>query len=167
MNALARSEKVAVLLIAHGSRHALANEDLHQVAAGLIERGDYPIVEASFLELAEPDILTGGDRCVAGGASLVLMIPYFLSAGVHLIRDLTAARDELAARHPGVGFRLGTALGPHPLLEELVALRAREAHSEENVPRYAPSDQMARRYAPMDQAAANPEPVEEHPIKPD
>ena len=39
-------------------------------------------------------------------ASRVLMIPYFLSAGVHLVRDLTAARDELAAAHPGVAFVL-------------------------------------------------------------
>ena len=57
----------------------------------------------------------GGDR--------VLMVPYFLSAGVHLLRDLTAARDELARRHPGVEFRLGPPLGPHPLLDELVAER--------------------------------------------
>lgn len=149
MNASARLENVAVLLIAHGSRHAPANADLHRVAARLRDRGDYPIVEASFLELAEPDIRAGGDRCVAGGASLVLMIPYFLSAGVHLIRDLTAAREELATRHPGVVFRLGSAMGPHPLLEELVAQRVREAHSEEGTPQYAPAAEMATHYAPM------------------
>jgi sirohydrochlorin ferrochelatase len=54
------------------------------------------------------------------------MIPYFLSAGIHLTRDLAAARDELAQRHPGVEFRLGAPLGPHPLLDQLVATRIRE-----------------------------------------
>jgi sirohydrochlorin ferrochelatase len=56
----------------------------------------------------------------------VLVIPYFLSAGVHLRRDLARARDELACRHPQVEFRLGPPLGPHPLLDLLVATRIRE-----------------------------------------
>lgn len=120
------NDKVAVLLIAHGSRQASANNDLHDLAAALRNGGAYPIVESCFLELAEPDIATGGDRCFAQGATRVLMIPYFLSAGVHLNRDLTAARDELSARHPGVEFLLGQPLGPHPLLEELVNRRITE-----------------------------------------
>jgi sirohydrochlorin ferrochelatase len=117
----------AVLLIAHGSRHAPANDDLHQLVARLMEEGAYPIIEAAFLELAEPDIPAGADRCVARGAQRVLMVPYFLSAGVHLLRDLAVARDELARRHPAVEFRLGPPLGPHPLLERLVRERIRQA----------------------------------------
>ncbi len=126
----AENRPTAVLLIAHGSRHAAANDDLFELAERFAGRGDYPIVEASFLELADPDIPCAGDRCVARGAKRVLMVPYFLSAGVHLIRDLTAARDALRDRHPGVEFRLGPALGPHALLEELVSLRIRQVASD-------------------------------------
>src|SRR4051812_4741130 len=92
----------AVLLIAHGSRHAPANDDLHGLVRRVSAAGEYTIVEAAFLELAEPGIPAAGDRCAARGAARVLMIPYFLSEGVHLIRDLSAARDELIARHPDV-----------------------------------------------------------------
>src|SRR3954452_14508053 len=120
-------DRTAVLLIGHGSRHAPANDDLHALSARFAARGDYPIVEACFLELAEPDIASGGARCVERGAGRVLMVPYFLSAGVHLTRDLAAARDDLAARHPGVEFRLGAALGPDPLLDRLVRERIRGA----------------------------------------
>ncbi|MDR3637897.1 MAG: CbiX/SirB N-terminal domain-containing protein [Isosphaeraceae bacterium] len=116
----------AVLLIAHGSRHAPANDDLHELAARLSARGAYSIVEPSFLELAEPDIIAGGDRCVVRGATRVLMIPYFLSAGVHLRRDLTAARDALGERHPTVTFVLGPALGPDPWLDRLVVERIQQ-----------------------------------------
>src|SRR3954451_9266973 len=115
--------RTAVLLIAHGSRHQPANDDLHAMAARFAARGDYPIVEPCFLELAEPDIAAGGARCVDRGADRVLMVPYFLSAGVHLVRDLAAARDALRRRHPRVEFRLGPALGPHPLLDELISER--------------------------------------------
>jgi sirohydrochlorin ferrochelatase len=119
-------DRTAILLIAHGSRQQSANKDLHELAARLSAQGTYPIVEPSFLELAEPELKVGGDRCVKLGATRVLMIPYFLSDGVHLRRDLTAARDELNRRHPGVEFILGSPLGPHPLLDDLVAARIRE-----------------------------------------
>jgi sirohydrochlorin ferrochelatase len=141
--------ETAVLLIAHGSRHAPANEDLIVMAARLAEADEYSIVEAAFLELAEPDIASGGARCVERGATLVLMIPYFLSSGVHLIRDLTAARDALIARHPSIEFRLGPPLGPDPLLDSLVARRANQLESGERAPRFAPSGEMLERYAPL------------------
>jgi sirohydrochlorin ferrochelatase len=118
--------RTAVQLIAHGSRQQAANDDLHELAGRLTAQGVYPIVEASFLELAQPDIATAGARCVRRGATRVLLIPYFLSAGIHLRRDLTAARDELSRRHPDIEFLLGSPLGPHPLLDHLVAIRVRE-----------------------------------------
>jgi sirohydrochlorin ferrochelatase len=115
-----------VLLIAHGSRQQAANDDLRALVARVEAGRTYPIVEGCFLELADPDLQTGGDNCVARGATRVLMVPYFLSAGVHIERDLTRARDELSQRHPQVEFRLGRPLGPHPLLDDLVAARIRE-----------------------------------------
>ena len=122
--------ETALLLIAHGSRQPEANDDLHHVVEELVRRG-HALVEASFLELAEPDIDEGGARCVARGAGCVVLLPYFLSAGVHVRRDLAAARDRLAARFPGVAFRLAEPLGRHPLLLEVVADRIREAVSDE------------------------------------
>ncbi len=121
------ARSTAVLLIAHGSRHAPANDDLHGVVERISAKGEYPIVEPSFLELAAPSIAEGGEACVRRGAALVLMIPYFLSSGVHILRDLSLARDELAQLHPDVEFRLAPPLGPHPLLDELVAKRIKEA----------------------------------------
>lgn len=119
----------ALLLIAHGSRHEDANADLHHAAAELLRRGDYLIVVASFLELAQPSIEEGGAACVDKGAERVILLPYFLSAGVHVRRDLTEARSHLAARFPTVEFRLAEPLGRHPLLLDVVAERARQALS--------------------------------------
>jgi sirohydrochlorin ferrochelatase len=57
----------------------------------------------------------------------VVLLPYFLSAGVHVRRDLADARARLAARFPAVDFRLAEPLGRHPLLLDVVADRARSA----------------------------------------
>jgi sirohydrochlorin ferrochelatase len=120
-------DQTALLLIAHGSRQAEANADLSRLAEELRRAGRFAHVEPAYLELAEPDIDAGAANCVEHNVNRVILLPYFLSAGVHVRRDLTAARDRLAARFPAVNFLLAEPLGPHPLLAEVVLQRASEA----------------------------------------
>lgn len=117
----------ALLLIAHGSRRAEANADLEFVAAEMRRRGRFDFVQCSYLELAEPDIHTGGTKCVSTGATNVILLPYFLSPGRHVTEDLTAARDQLAAEFPHVMFKLAAPLAGHPSLLDAVADRASSA----------------------------------------
>lgn len=117
----------ALLLIAHGSRRPAANADLDSLAEAIRGRGLFDHVQAAFLELCEPSIVAGGVRCVEAGAGRVVLLPYFLSAGVHVVDDLTAARNELAAQFTSVEFLLAEPLGRHPLLTEIVLKRAAEA----------------------------------------
>ncbi len=123
-----RIVKTALLLIAHGSRQKEANDDLFHLADRLRER-EWSIVAASFLELAEPSIADGGADCVAQGAECVILVPYFLSAGVHVRRDLSAILERLAEQFPKVAFRLAEPLGRHPLLIEVVVDRVRAVES--------------------------------------
>jgi sirohydrochlorin ferrochelatase len=118
--------QTALLLIAHGSREPEANADLEHVAAGLRRRG-HALVEPSYLELAEPNVAGGAGRCVELGADEVVLVPYFLSAGVHVRRDLVAACERLAERFPNVAFRLAEPLGRHPALLDVIVDRVREA----------------------------------------
>jgi sirohydrochlorin ferrochelatase len=120
----------ALLVIAHGSREAEANGDLYHVVDALRSRGRHVAVEAAFLELAQPDIDQGGARCVELGAKRVILLPYFLSAGVHVRRDLTEARRRLAEQFPQAEFRLAEPLGRHSLLLDILAQRAAEAIAE-------------------------------------
>ena len=121
------SNRTALLLIAHGSRRPEANADLEFVAAELRQRGRYPVVQVSFLELAEPTIDAGGALCVEAGATDVILVPYFLSPGVHVEEDLVEARNRLGERFPRVRFTLAQPLGRHPLLVDVVEQRAKEA----------------------------------------
>lgn len=119
--------RTALLLIAHGSRQDEANADLVYVVEQLAARGDHDYVQAAFLELAEPNITQGAERCVREGAERVILLPYFLSAGVHVQRDLTEACRLLSERYANVQFKLAPALGRHPMLVEVALQRAREA----------------------------------------
>ena len=120
-------DKTALLLIAHGSRQDEANADLVDIVAEMSKAGKYAVVEGAYLELAEPTIEEASARCVAQGAERGVLLPYFLSAGVHVRQHLTAIRRKLTDHHPGVEFHLAEPLGPHPLLLKIVAERARQA----------------------------------------
>ena len=124
----------AVLLIAHGSRRAEANHDLVIVADPLREQTDYEIVVPSYLELAEPSIPDGARQCVDAGADHVLMMPYFLSAGSHVTRDLERFRDEAAVSFSKVTFSLCPPLGLHPLMLEIIKDRMSELDSRSPAP---------------------------------
>ena len=118
---------IAVQLIAHGSRRAEANEELAEIADQLREQSDYPVVIASYLELADPSIPAGARLCVAAGAREVLMLPYFLSSGLHVTEDLQRFRNDAGAEFPDVTFRLCPPLGQHPLIIDILRDRLNES----------------------------------------
>lgn len=125
----ARPERIAVLLIAHGSRRAEANEDLVELARLLRASRRYEWIEASYLELAEPTIPQGCQTCAEHGATCVLMLPYFLSAGRHVTADLERLRADSTVRHPQIDFRLCPPLSRHPLMLEIIWDRLAEGRA--------------------------------------
>jgi sirohydrochlorin ferrochelatase len=110
----------AALLIAHGSRKPEANADLVALAEAVRERGKLEIVEIAYLELASPSIPEGAQACVSRQATRVLMMPYFLSAGSHVVEDLGRFRDQFQTEYPNVEFAVCPPLGLHPLIVDVV-----------------------------------------------
>jgi len=118
--------KTAILLMGHGSRVAEANNVLHAIADMVRQQG-YEIVEVAFREMHAPNIQAGIDACVANGAERVLLYPYFLFAGAHVLEDLPAEMEVARHRHPGLQLLMGQPLGIHPKLGEIVCERIAEA----------------------------------------
>lgn len=116
----------AILLMAHGSRIAEANDAAREIARMVRETTGYEIVEVAFRELHEPDIQQGIDTCVAQGAQRILLIPYFLFVGAHVRHDLPEELEEGMKRHPGVEMVMGPHLGVHRKLAEVVVERIAE-----------------------------------------
>lgn len=118
--------KTAILLMAHGSRIPEANDAAREIAAMVKEMTGYEIVEVSFREQHLPNIQAGIDACVAQGAKQVLLIPYFLFIGAHVQEDLPEEMAEAKRRYPQVEFAMGTHLGVHRKLAEVVVERIAE-----------------------------------------
>ncbi len=101
----------AFLLIAHGSKVDSSNDEVRTLASRLAGEGRFDLVECAFLELAEPSIPQGVQRCIDAGAREVFAVPYFLAAGRHVRRDIPAELQKKRDEHPGVGIHLCDYLG--------------------------------------------------------
>jgi sirohydrochlorin ferrochelatase len=119
--------KTAILMMAHGSRIAEANDAAREVAAMVQQMSGFEIVEVSFRELHEPNIQQGIDACVAKGAGRILLMPYFLFMGAHVQHDLPEEIEMAQKRHPGLVMEMGGHLGVHRKLAEIETERIGEA----------------------------------------
>jgi sirohydrochlorin ferrochelatase len=118
--------KTAILLMAHGSRIAEANDAAREVAKMVQQQTGYEIVEVSFREMHEPSIQQGIDTCVARGAERILLVPYFLFMGAHVQHDLPEEIEAAQQRHPGLQMAMAPHLGVHRKLAEIVVDRIAE-----------------------------------------
>ena len=117
----------AILLVDHGSRRDEANQQLEALAQILRDRIEDTIVEVAHMEIVDPDIATGIDRCVERGARGIVVLPYFLGPGRHTRSDLPQAIEEARGRHAHVEMRLAEPLGIHEKIIELLLERLEQA----------------------------------------
>lgn len=112
----------ALLLIAHGSRREASNEEVRDLAAKLAEstKQHFVGVVPAFLELAEPDIVAGIDRCVEAGATGVTVVPYFLSAGRHVVKDIPEDLEKAGRKYPGLTIVQSDYLGKHEAITDIL-----------------------------------------------
>jgi sirohydrochlorin ferrochelatase len=118
--------KTALLLVGHGSRVPDAAQVLTRVASALKRRHGKCVVEAAFLEITEPDLQTGIDRCVEAGAERILIVPYFLYLGGHVGRDLPDHMGQARSRHPNLDIRIAPHLGYDPRIVAVTSERIRQ-----------------------------------------
>ncbi len=102
----------ALLVIAHGSRSASANDEIRELATQLRETNPaFDLVEHAFLEMAEPNIVQGGKKLVADGADEIVVLPYFLAAGRHVAEDVPAEVALIEQQYPHVKITMASHFG--------------------------------------------------------
>jgi sirohydrochlorin ferrochelatase len=118
--------KTGVVIFAHGSSVPSANEAVRIVAAGVARQGGFELVEAAFLEQGAPDLAEAVSRLARRGASRVLVVPYFLTLGLHLQRDLPRIVAGISRIEPDVEIRVAPPLDGHPAMTMALIDRVRE-----------------------------------------
>ena len=106
----------ALLVIGHGTKDAAGVAQFRELVDRVRAAASYADVEGGFLELSPPPIQDATSRFVAAGHRSVDVVPLVLVAAGHSKGDIPAALRREELRHPGLSFRYGRPLGPHPAL---------------------------------------------------
>jgi len=119
-------EMTGILLFAHGSRVEEANAGVRELAQKVEAAGPYRYVRAAFLELGEPDLPQAVREAKAAGQRRIVIVPYFLTMGLHLRRDLPRLVAAAREASPGIEIEVGQPLEGHPLVPSLILARVQE-----------------------------------------
>jgi sirohydrochlorin cobaltochelatase len=89
----------------------------HRLAADDVD------VDGGFIELSQPTVHEAWGALAARGHTRMAAVPMVLAAAGHAKGDIPAALQREVVRDPATSFVLGRPLGPHPVLQELLAER--------------------------------------------
>ncbi len=120
---MSTTEITAIILLGHGSRVPAAGRHMEKVAEGLKRKYGYSIVEVCYMSRLGPHFPEIFEKCVQNGATSVMVIPYFLHDGLHLVLDIPEMMQEKAELYPHVKVVLGKNLGFDEVLVDLVERR--------------------------------------------
>lgn len=118
--------KTGIVIFGHGSSVPSANAAVARVASEAAALGDFLLYETAFLEVA-PTLRDAITVLVAKGANEILVVPYFLTLGIHLQRDLPRIIEELSREFDGIAVQVTPPLDGHPALTRAIVDRAHDA----------------------------------------
>jgi len=117
-------QRTGVIFFAHGSPIESANESVREVARAAARSVGFELWKAAFLEGGLPDLAAAVEELVGAGATRLVVVPYFLTLGLHLRRDLPQLVANMARLHPDLPIVCSEPLDPHPALAGILAERA-------------------------------------------
>jgi len=114
------------IVFAHGSTIESANEAVRIAARQAAERGGWKKFAAAFLGGGRPELIPAIEQLADQGARRIIVIPYFLTLGLHLERDLPALVEQARRSRPEVDIDVAPPLDGHPALIEALVDRSKE-----------------------------------------
>jgi precorrin isomerase len=125
-----RSEEAgteAIILMGHGSRAPEAGMGMEAVAGRLREKFGYSRVEICFMSGLGPHFPEVLEKCVKSNFIRILVIPYFLHMGVHLLKDIPEMMQEEVKKFPHIKLILGKNIGFDEGIVNLIGRRIDES----------------------------------------
>ena len=98
----------ALLMTAHGSRKQSSNTEILDLvdAVGKIPENGFDMIMGAFIQYASPLFSQQVDVLVERGASQIVVFPYFIAAGSHVLTDIPTLIEQAKKRYPQVDFTL-------------------------------------------------------------
>jgi sirohydrochlorin ferrochelatase len=120
-----------LIIVAHGSRK---KESARQVTALCekisekiqnLSKGDggkgFDMVVPAFLQFSSPLLEDAIGQLVRKGALKIVVFPFFIAAGSHLLKDIPALIEGAGNDYPGVEFSITRHLGGIDSIEDIIS----------------------------------------------
>ena len=111
-----------LILLAHGSRRKESNLEIESLVKKitLFKVKEFEVVMPAFLEFEKPSITEAIDKCTFIGATKVTILPYFLSAGVHIAKDIPSEVEKGAQKNPNLDIEITDYFGSRDEIAEIL-----------------------------------------------
>jgi sirohydrochlorin ferrochelatase len=119
--------KKSVLIAGHGSKLKGANKPINLLVEALQKKEKPIFFIAAFLEIASPTIPEGIEICIKQGAEEIVVMPYFVQAGKHVMEDIPNLVQNARQKYSNKTILLADYLGFDERLVSLVSSRIEEA----------------------------------------
>ena len=112
----------ALIIIAHGSNRTSSNDEMQELCRRIecSVSSQFDTVRLAFLEIARPTIREAIESVINQGVKEITVVPYFLSAGNHVVRDIPNEIDKIRADHRQVNIVMTRHIGSLPQIADLV-----------------------------------------------
>lgn len=141
--------KTGVILISHGSKLSSGNDGLFQVADMLRAMNRWDIVDAAFLQLAEPGFPEVVKKIVESGINRLVVVPLLLFKGNHVYKDIPEMLEIEKKKHPQVEFIYSNNIGADERIALIAADRIHEVLTEKQ---YGNRDRIEQPQAIVDES---------------
>jgi sirohydrochlorin ferrochelatase len=118
----------SLLIVAHGSRREQSNDEIKALVRKMsVSSHEFFEIKAAFLEIAAPLIPDAIRRLIKNGANEVVIVPYFLSSGRHLVEDIPAEVNIVRTEYPNIKITIAPYLGAADEMADILFKQARSS----------------------------------------
>jgi sirohydrochlorin ferrochelatase len=111
-----------LLIVAHGSRRESSNDEVKVLAEKVGAKLQLAVdeIKVAFLELASPSIEDALNESFNHGVEEVVILPYFLSGGVHVVKDIPEEIHQILDKWPAKNITVLPHIGASEAMVNLI-----------------------------------------------
>lgn len=109
-----------IIILAHGSKlrdemsKSIVEElqsQMKNIAEAVRENGGWDVIDVAYLQFCQPNLHQSIESLVKKGCRKIAVVPFFLSSGNHVLRDIPDLVKQQEERYSGVEFVITKSLG--------------------------------------------------------
>ncbi|MFH1153399.1 MAG: CbiX/SirB N-terminal domain-containing protein [Pseudomonadota bacterium] len=112
----------ALLIVAHGSRRPASNDEIKYLASDVANLAGkkFDLVSHAFIQFTTPLLSDEIDALVNQGATDIIIFPYFIASGSHVVQDIPEGVQGAREKHPGIAVTILPHLGQSRGIKQLI-----------------------------------------------